>query len=707
MLELDSKLTLNEATMSASNLTGKFSDEDLRRLGEWCHAGYMKDRQSRSRWETRTEAAMDLAMQLQKTKTFPWQGASNIAFPLVTIAVMQFHARAYPTIVQGSDVARTRVIGGDPDGSRRKRADRISTYMSWQCLEEDKAWEEQWDRTLINVPCVGTAFMKDYYNPTLGYPVSELVLAKDLVLAYKSKSVDTAPRKTQIISLARNEIYERVQRGTYRDILEEAWYKAPPPQTLTTAQIAANTRQGVTQSQPDELTDFVGLEQHVSVDLDQDGYAEPYIITLEESSKSVLRIVCRFDREADIERVARGDQKGQIVRIHATEYFTKIPFIPSPDGGIYDVGFGVLLGPLNESVSSIVNQLVDSGTMANTAGGFLGRGAKIRGGVYTFTPFGWNRVDSTGDDLKKSIFPLPVREPSTVLFQLLSFIVGYTERISGAVEATTGENPGQNTPAQTFQTMVTQGEKIFAGIYKRIWRSMKGSFGKRFVLNALFMPQKVDFGGGFMAMREDFTQTKPDSVVPVADPHFESEQMRLQKALTLRDLSSSMPGYNREVVERRVLSAMRVDGIDEVFVGVQKTGPLPNPKVQVEEMKAQAAMQVATLRAKNELQKLAMQLMSTQDLNMAKIVELKAKAALEMEEAGGVKEGHAIAAFEAQVGALKQHNDALNTQIEMVLGHVQEMTKAQQGGEDGTASNGSGVQGMAAAPGNALAPAMA
>lgn len=706
MLNLSSKLTLNKATLEAPNLTDHFTDQDLQTLGEWCFQGYQSDRLSRSKWERRTEAAMDLALQIQKAKSFPWPNAANIAFPLVTIAVMQFHARAYPTIVQGTDVVRTRLIGADPDGSKRQRADRISTYMSWQCLEEDVDWEEQWDRTLINVPCVGTAFMKDYHQPTLGHSVSELVLARDLVLAYNSKSVETAPRKTHIIALSRNQIYEHVQRGTFHDILKEPWYEneAPPNPPQSSTQAAADNRKGLLPSTPDLLSDFTGLEQHVDVDLDQDGYAEPYIITIEHNSKSVLRIVSRCDREEDIERVAKGEYKGKIIRVRPVEYFTKIPFIPSPDGGIYDIGFGVLLGPLNESTNSIINQLVDSGTMAVTAGGFLGRGAKIRGGVYTFSPFGWNRVDSTGDDLRKNMFPLPVRAPDPVLFQLLSLLINYTGRISGATDMMVGENPGQNTPAETSRTMVTQGQQVFNGIYKRIWRAMKGSFKKRYFLNAQFMPEKKSFGGGQFALREDFTGS-PDEVIPVADPNFMSEEQLLRKAMTLRELSGSMAGYDREAVEKRVLRAMKIDGVDEIFIGMQKTGPLPNPKVQVEQMKIQGAAQVTQMKLKAEAQKFAMELMSQQDLNIAQILKLRAEAALALEQAGGVKEGHAIAAFEAQIGALKSHNDVLNKQIEMVLGHIQAMQP--DGAQDGSTPNAGTVGGVAPPAGNAGAPALA
>src|SRR6267378_2576657 len=128
MLELEHSLTLNHDTIRSSNLCEHFDEKDLQTLGRWVHEGYLHDKASRSKWEKRTEAAMDLAMQVSKDKSFPWPGCANIAFPLVTICVLQFHARAYPAIINGPDIVKCRVIGEDPKGDKRLRADRISTH---------------------------------------------------------------------------------------------------------------------------------------------------------------------------------------------------------------------------------------------------------------------------------------------------------------------------------------------------------------------------------------------------------------------------------------------------------------------------------------------------------------------------------------------------------------------------------------------------
>ena len=211
MLTLTSRITLDQETIKSPNLCSHFDKEELNRIGAWVLEGYKKDCFSRQKWLRRMEAGMDLAMQIQKTKSFPWQGCSNIKFPLVTIAALQFHARAYPAIINGKKVVECRVLGADKDGFQVKRAKRIADYMSWQLLEQDECWEPGQDQALLTLPIMGTVFKKSYYDSGLGHNVSTLVMATDLVLDYYSKTVESSPFKTHVIPLFRNDITERVR----------------------------------------------------------------------------------------------------------------------------------------------------------------------------------------------------------------------------------------------------------------------------------------------------------------------------------------------------------------------------------------------------------------------------------------------------------------------------------------------------------------
>lgn len=660
MLTLDHYITLNEAAIKSPNLCDRFGEDDLKRIGMAVVDGYKRDKDSRRKWEERNEAGMDLALQIQKAKLFPWPNASNVAFPLVTIAAMQFHARAYPAIISGSRIAEYRVTGADPNGVETQRAQRISDHMSWQVLEQDQAWEEQHDRGLLNLAIVGTNFIKTRFSAADGHNVSELVLARDLVVDYWAKSVESAPRKTQRIPLYRNDIYTKAKRGTFRKgVLDETWFaQAPSNNTNDQHKPKQDNRAGVVAPQTDETTPFPGLEQHVQMDLDDDGYAEPYIITVEETTGYVLRIVSGADREEDVER-----DGNTIISVTPQYYFTKYSFIPSPDGGLYDIGFGVLLGPLNESVNGLINQLVDAGTMANTAGGFLGRGAKIRGGNYSFSPLEWKRVDSSADDLAKSIFPLPVREPSSVLFQLLGLLIDYTNRVSGANDMMVGENPGQNTPAETSRAMIEQGSKIYSAIFKRVWRSLKEEFKKLYVLNAIYLPERSTFGPAqSISLQEDYLGN-PNSIAPSADPNITSEGQRLVQAQAVKAAAQTTPGYDVGAAERFYLAALKVPGADAIYPGPENVPQGKDPKLAIAEMKAQTEM----AKLQSAQAQFAAELMETQRMNSALIAKIEGELLLAQASVQGDEVDREINRMNTMLGLMKAQQSTLTEKINTAL----------------------------------------
>ena len=672
----------------------RFGAEDLLTIGQWCWDGYLHDKASRAKWETRSQAAMDLAMQVQLDKSFPWPGCANVIFPLVSIAALQFSSRAYANIIHGEDVVKYQVLGPDPDAKLTERASRISRHMSWQVMEEDCSWEEQHDRLLLNLSIVGCNFVKTYFSSGLKYPVSELVMARDLVLDYWAKSVEECARKTQIIPMYRNEIYEKVVSRTFRNVLSEEWYNSAPPSPKDPqTQAPTDNRKGLTPSQPDRDTPFRFLEQHRLLDLDQDGYAEPYLVTIEESTQQVVKIAARWEREEDVDKTDFPGTKSKIRRIKATEYFTKYGFIPFPDGGIYDVGYGILLGPLNEAVNSSINQIIDAGTQYNSNGGFLGRGVKIRGGVYTMAPWVWKRVDSSGDDLRKSMVPFPTKEPSDVMFKLLGLLIEYTDRLAGTTDTMVGVSPGQNTPAETSRNTQEQGMNASKSIYKRIWRSFKEEFKKRHGLNALYLPLKFRFGNtaDTYVNQEDY-RANPDLVIPSADPDIILDSQRLTQAAAVREGAHQVPGYDVEYVEREIwLKALKVKGINRVFVGADKAKPLPNPKAALEQLKLQGVQ----MKLEHDKQMFVMQLMAERNKTQAEIVKLYAKVSKLLAETQTEKVKAKVEAFSAMVDAFKAHNEMLSQQIE-----------ATSGGKEGesTGSKGSGLEGVGTQPSNPSVP---
>ena len=451
-------------------------------------------------------------------------------------------------------------------------------------------------------------------------------------------------------------------------------------------QYVQDTVQGLTPpNSSDSSTPIEILEQHCHIDFDDDGYAEPYIVYVRRDNKKVARIVARYS-EGDIEM--SGDK---VLSIKAEQYFTKYPFVPSPDGGFYDLGFGVLLGPLNESINTIINQLVDSGTMANTAGGFLSRGIKLRGGNYSFNPMEWKHVDTTGDDLRKGIVPLPVREPSQVLFTLLNLLINYGERIGGSVDILTGQNPGQNTPAETTRTMAEQGMKVFNGIFKRTYRSLKQEFRKLYRLNQIFIDENTRYISNAekegMILVTDYDGPVTD-VMPTADPSITSDAQRNAQAMAIAMRVQANPGlYNSYEVERVFLKAMKFPDIDRVLPdprGPNAIPPAQNPKVQIEQMKMQAKQASDQLNMKMGL----MKLMGEAELNQAKIQKLEAEA--EILKIGVLHEGEKmrIQQINTEIALQRERREGVMNSIQTMNSVYEMMTKGQQlgavQGEGGT-----------------------
>lgn len=661
-MNLKNTFDINELVYEP-NIANLLSKDDLETIGMQVVRDFDNDLMSRSSWEKRTEASLKLALQVVENKNFPWANASNVKFPLITIAALQYHARSYPVLIDNDLPVKCRVVGEDKDGLRTLRATRVEQHMSYQLLEEDEDWESEMDKVLITQPIIGCAFKKTYYDPIRKHNISENVLAKDLVVNYWTKSLETANRVTHVLQMSKNEIYERTARGLWLEGVSEGRNQQYSSVAMGNGlQTLQDKAQGLQPPEPnDSSTPIEILEQHCHIDFDGDGYAEPYIVYVRRDNKKVARIVARYTQN-DIER----NESNDVLSIKAEQYFTKYPFIPSPDGGFYDLGFGVLLGPLNESINTIINQLVDAGTMANTAGGFLSRGIKLRGGNYTFNPMEWKHVDTTGDDLRKGIVPLPVREPSQVMFTLLNLLINYGERIGGSVDILSGQNPGQNTPAETTRTMAEQGMKVFNGIFKRTHRSLKQEFRKLYRLNQIFVsentPYVSDSTGSGMVLASDYEGPVTD-VMPTSDPSITSEAQRINQASAIASRVAATPGlYNRYEAEYAFLKALKVTNIDRLLPDPSGPNAIPapaNPKLQIEQLKIQAKQASDQLTMKIALLKL----MGEAELDQAQIQKLQAE--VEEIKIGIVTEGERmrIQEINMQIGLQRERREGVMNAI--------------------------------------------
>jgi len=579
------KSILYKKSVYGKNLADELDDDRLNEIGEQVIRGFDVDEESCSDWAKRTEPAMDLAMQVYTEKNFPFSNASNVKYPLIATAAMQFSARCFPNIIKGSDVVKCKVVGrdapvalvldpatGEPIVDRQTGqpipitksmvAERISTHMSYQVTEEMPEWETDLDRGLVCFPVVGEEWKKTYFDSVTKKNKSVRVPSENMTINYWAKSTESAQRITERIPVYPNVVEECKRSGFYRDIEYDI-------------DTDGENRE---QNSEDEDSPLIFLEQHCWLDLDDDGYKEPYIVTVHKASRKVARVYVRFEQKD----VIRKD--GKIIKILPTHYYTHMVFFPSPDGGSRGMGFGNLLGPINEAINTNINQLIDAGTAYNSNTGFIGKGAQLgrarSGGQVTFELNEWKEVPMFGEDMRKSIVPMPVKEPSMVLFSLLGMLIDAGKQLSSVSEVMTGQTPGANASPTTVMALAEQGQQVFTSIYKRVHRALKSEFKKLFRLNSIYLDDKQYYritDEEMVVAKSDYNMDGLD-VVPVSDPTEISDMHQAYKADALRNMLGQ--GFNDQEIRKRLLELMKLPDAQALLLPDEALSR-PDPEIEL------------------------------------------------------------------------------------------------------------------------------
>lgn len=576
----------------APNLTPMLSEDELNQLGERVVREYELDESSREEWLKRSERSMEIALQVQKEKSSPWPGAANVKYPLLTVAALQFHARAYPALA-GDSVVKSKVTGKDPDGSKGRKADRIEKHMNYQLSEEMPEWEEQMDALLLALPIEGVEFKKTYFDPMKRRNVSEWVRPKDLVVNYGAKSLEDVPRITHLLTdVYPYQIKERQASGVYADV---------------DLRLSSEDDE---QEKPQEI-----LEQHRFEDLDEDGVKEPYIVTVHKESHKVLRIKACFEPEGILvsdgiktaplfkrvgtETVINADPfASKLVAIRRSVYFTRYLFLPSPDGGFYGTGFGTLTGPLNEVIDTLTNQILDAGTLANMPMGLVSEGLKFSqtgsgSGELRFKPGEFKKVKAGGgNEIASQIYQFQFPGPSPVLFNLLGSLIEAVKDITSVKDIMTGESPANET-ATTTMARIEQGLKVFSAIYKRVYRALKTEFRLLKRLNAVYLEPvsyfvTVDSPEPLEVQILDYQGDDTD-VQPVADPSVATTMQKMAKAQLGMSIAQGNPHVNGAEATKFLLEAAEMP--ENLFIA-EPPPPPPDPRMaevmaKVEKMSAE------------------------------------------------------------------------------------------------------------------------
>ncbi len=572
-----------EAMVLVTNLAEKQTAAIISDLTTKVLEGYKTDLASRQDWEALNLQIIDLAKLLVKKKVYAGEVVANVKYPIIINACIQFASRAYPELIKGNDIVKAKIVGNDPEGTKVARAKRICDFMSFQLSSHMDDWEEGVDQLLFSLPAIGCAFKKSYFDSIERKNISQLVFADDLVVNYFAESLERAPRITHRIYLYHNEIVERITSGVFSKFDIASLGQATSDKTSDT----------------DDETPHLFLEQHRWYDLDGDGYQEPYIVTVHLESQKLVRIAPRFATDG----IIRKDKDGPIIKILPEQYFTRFIFMPSIDGGFYGMGFGSLLMSSNSAINTLINQLLDAGTLSNRQSGFLGRGLKLgRGQSLQIKSGEWKPVDVTGDDLRKNVFPMPVREPSNVLFQLLGLLIDSSKELASMTEILAGNSPGANVPAESVLALIEQGLQVYSAIHKRLYRAHYKEFLKIRRLNALYLDQMTYsnvLDDQNAIVQSDFSSADFD-IIPVSNPNSTTMMQRLLKAKAMLELRGQ--GLNDMEIMRRYLLALEIEDVDTILSSGEE-----NPAEQLTVQKLQSEVEELTAnieKIKAETQKI-------------------------------------------------------------------------------------------------------
>lgn len=604
----------------AVNVASEFDADTLSRIGARVVDEWQLDRNSRADWEQEARLAMAAVLQKTESKNYPFEGASNVKFPLMTTAALQFGARAYPAVVSGDRIWRAKIIGRDPYGEKLARGERVTTHMSSQVLRMPD-WESDTDTLVHQMPILGDGFRKVCWDAEAGEVRAEMVSAMHVVVNQATKSLKRAARITHEFELYPHEIDGKIRGGTYTEF---EYGQAVPNSTAT---------ESPQHSAGDADAPHLFLEQHRWEDLDGDGCREPWIITVHKDSGKVVRVYANFDVE-DI-RVRQRD--GKIVRIDRRDYFVHYPFLPDPNGGFYGIGFGRLLRAINEAVNTSLNQMIDAGHLQNAGGGFIGSGLNIDSQQIRIALNEWKMVGIAGQKIRDAIVPHQFAGPSPVLFQLLGMLIEAAKGIASVQDVLTGDARAQTMQPTTLLALIEQGLKVFTSIIKRLFRSLTAEGKLIYDLNRRY-PNEEDYaeiidweppqqivqalqqmqeGGQPGQESQQQPQLPPEiarqlqqptmaadydargfDIIPVADPSQVTDAQKMAKAQLVMDTALKFPNVHNHVeAVRRIYRAASVEDIDTLIAPQQQPDPIMAAGAQAKIKQTEASAERDTAQA--------------------------------------------------------------------------------------------------------------
>ena len=552
-----------------SNLVEFVAEDVLQKLASDLISSVESDKQSRSEWEkTYKEGLEYLGMKFDEARSQPFEGSSGVIHPILAEAVTQFQAQAYKEMLPAKGPVKTEIVGARTIETE-SQAERVQEFMNYYIMNVMKEYDPELDMLLFYLPLAGSAFKKVYFDFVTNKAVSKFIPPEDLIVPYEASDMSSAERITHAISMSLNEVKKQQISGFYANVeIPENNYTDENSEIEDTI----DEIQGISPSYKEDRNRTI-YEIHTVLDIegfeDKDangmptGLKLPYIITIDESTETVLAIRRNF---------IEGDPlKNKI------NYFVQYKFLPGL--GFYGLGLSHMIGGLSKASTSILRQLIDAGTLANLPAGFKARGMRIRDEDEPLQPGEFRDIDTTGGSLRENLIPLPVKEPSNVLMQLLGLLVDSGKRFAAIADMNVGDM-NQAMPVGTTVALLERGTKVMSAIHKRLHYAQKIEFDLLAKVFSEYLPPSYPFTNG--TAPNEIKQQDFDGridIIPVSDPNIFSQSQRITLAQELLQMVMSNPEIHGQqgIYEayKRMYAALGVDNVESLIPPPPDTTPQP------------------------------------------------------------------------------------------------------------------------------------
>ena len=541
-----------------SNIAENIHEEDLTFIANEVLDTFQADKDSRGDWESMFERGFDLLGLKLEDASEPFEGACTAVHPLLIESAVKFQAKASQELFPSGGPVKSQILGTQ-SVQKQEQANRVQNFMNYQLTEQMPEYFDEMERMLFHLPLIGSAFKKVYYDENLKRPVSEFIPIDQFYVSYNASDLRKADRYTHIIYKNPIDMYKDLESGIYSNIeLPEA--TNPNPSSFATKMDTILGLSPTSDSDPQ----YVLLEQHVQLDIPdsetEEGQFAPYIVTVEEQSRQILSIRRNYE----------PNDPNKEKRIHFVHY----RFVPG--FGFYGLGLIHFLGNLTMTATAAMRNLVDAGQFSNLPGGFKAKGVRMVGDNDPIAPGEFKEVEATGIDLSKAIIPLPYKEPSSTLYNMLQFVTTAGQKFADSTEQIVSDAASYG-PVGTTMALIEASSKFFSAIHKRLHKAQRNEFKIIAQIDYDYLPTEYPYD----VPNESRTIFKKDfdgavDVVPVSDPNIPSNAHRMMLAnMALQMAQQSPPGmFNLEALNRTILNAANMPNMEEILPPEPKPQPM-------------------------------------------------------------------------------------------------------------------------------------